>query len=77
MKRVRVDFLEDTVERVVERERVDHAEIARLQGGIRDAIEDVQAAEHETNMQLEKELARLEVQEERLVDAIADGSRRD
>jgi hypothetical protein len=57
------------------RERVEESRVGRLQAGIQDALDEAQATEQEMRQQsLRKVLGQLESQEERLIDAIADGS---
>ena len=53
--------------------RIPVEEVAALRQRVADSLEHQQAAEQETRRRLKKELARLDVKEERLLDLAADG----
>ncbi len=74
MSAIRIDALEAAVAKTMSRERIEVSRAERLQAGIHEALAEAQATEHEMKLTLRKALGQLESQEERLIDAIADGS---
>ena len=74
MSAIRLDVLEDEVAATMARERLGESRVEHLQAGIQDALAEAQVTEREMKQSLHKVLAQLEAQEERLIDAIADGS---
>ena len=65
--------IEDALAREVATLRIPIEEVAALRKRVADSLEHQQAAEQETRRRLKKELARLDVKEERLLDLAADG----
>ena len=65
--------IEDALAREVAALRIPVEEVAALRQRVVDSLEHQQAAEQETRRRLKKELGRLDVKEERLLDLAADG----
>ena len=65
--------IEDALAREVATLRIPIEEVAALRQRVADSLEHQQAAEQETRRRLKKELGRLDVKEERLLDLAADG----
>lgn len=68
-----VKDVEDALAREVATLRIPSGEIAALRQQVTDSLEHQQAVEQETRRRLKKELSRLDVKEERLLDLASDG----
>ena len=73
MPHLPVAEIEDALAREVATLRIPIEEVAALRKRVADSLEHQQATEQETKRRLKKELGRLDVKEERLLDLAADG----
>ena len=73
MPSVRLDDVEDAVARAVAAEEFHTDELADIRDEVRHALEEMQSHEQEEKDALRKQLAKLEAQEDRLIDLAADG----
>lgn len=73
MPGIRAEELEDAVAKAIASEQIAPATLDRIQEGITDVLNDLQATERQTRDALKAQLTRLNQQEGRLVDALVDG----
>lgn len=73
MPGIRAEELEDAVAKAVATERIASDTLDRIDRGISEVIDDLQATERQSRDALRTQLAKIAQQEARLVDALADG----